>query len=74
MELNKQTVLITGASRGVGAKLATTFAEQGANVVVNYFKSKEKAEELSTTLGKKLLHYRQMSVIQNKLMKWSKRL
>ena len=55
MELNKQTVLITVASRGVGAKLATTFAEQGANVVVNYFKSKEKAEELSTTLGEKAI-------------------
>jgi 3-oxoacyl-[acyl-carrier protein] reductase len=51
MEICKQTVLITGASRGLGAALATAFAKEGANVVVNYFKSKEKAEDLVKTLG-----------------------
>lgn len=51
MELSKQTVLITGASRGVGAALATAFAKEGANVIVNYFNSKEKAENLVKILG-----------------------
>ncbi|TLS36527.1 3-oxoacyl-ACP reductase [Pseudalkalibacillus caeni] len=51
MEVGKQTVLVTGASRGLGAAIATAFAKEGANVVVNYFKSKEKAEELVKALG-----------------------
>ncbi|MFV8829604.1 3-oxoacyl-ACP reductase [Alkalihalobacterium sp. APHAB7] len=55
MELSKQTVLITGASRGVGAALAKAFVNEGANVVVNYFQSKEKAEDLAQTLGEKAI-------------------
>lgn len=51
MELSKQTVLITGASRGLGAALANAFAKEGANVVINYFNSKEKAENLAKVLG-----------------------
>ncbi|SDZ77695.1 3-oxoacyl-[acyl-carrier protein] reductase [Thalassobacillus cyri] len=51
MQLNKQTVLITGASRGLGAAIAEAFANEGANVIVNYFKSKQKAEELVERLG-----------------------
>jgi 3-oxoacyl-[acyl-carrier protein] reductase len=51
MELSKQTVLVTGASRGLGAALATAFANQGANVIVNYYSSKEKAEDLVKRLG-----------------------
>ncbi len=41
-----KTVLITGASRGIGAATAEYFAEQGWFVIVNYFSSKEKADEL----------------------------
>ncbi|MEB1810223.1 MAG: 3-oxoacyl-ACP reductase [Bacillaceae bacterium] len=55
MELRQQTVLITGASRGVGAALAKAFVKEGANVIVNYFKSKEKAEDLAQTLGGKAI-------------------
>jgi 3-oxoacyl-[acyl-carrier protein] reductase len=51
MELRKQTVLVTGASRGLGAALATAFANEGANVIVNFLKSKEKAEELVKRIG-----------------------
>ncbi len=42
----KKTVLITGASRGIGASLAQNFASQNYNVVINYNKSKDKALEL----------------------------
>ncbi len=39
-------VLITGASRGIGAACAEAFAKAGWNVAVNYHKSAGKAEEL----------------------------
>ena len=41
-----ETVLITGASRGIGAACARTFAKNGWAVAVNYNKSKEEAEML----------------------------
>ena len=47
----QKVVLITGASRGIGASAAKEFARNGYNVVINYFNSKEKALSL-----KKLLH------------------
>jgi 3-oxoacyl-[acyl-carrier protein] reductase len=39
-------VLVTGASRGLGAAIALKFAGEGAEVFVNYRASKEKALEL----------------------------
>lgn len=35
MELNQQTAIITGASRGIGRAVAETLADKGANVVIN---------------------------------------
>ncbi len=40
------TVLITGASRGIGAATARLFARQGWNVAVNYNKSSQAARDL----------------------------
>ncbi|WP_405357083.1 elongation factor P 5-aminopentanone reductase [Ruminococcus sp.] len=37
------TVLITGASRGIGAQCALSFAKAGYNVALNYCRSEEKA-------------------------------
>ena len=39
-------VLITGASRGIGAATALAFAEAGYSVVINYNKSEERAKAL----------------------------
>ena len=38
--------LVTGASRGIGRQIALTLAEYGADVIVNYNGSREKAEEV----------------------------
>jgi 3-oxoacyl-[acyl-carrier protein] reductase len=37
-DLNKKVVLVTGANHGIGASIAQTFAEQGANVLINYYR------------------------------------
>ncbi|MGG2199715.1 MULTISPECIES: elongation factor P 5-aminopentanone reductase [Paenibacillus] len=41
----EQTVLITGASRGIGAAIARRFASVGMNVVIHYLQSHESANE-----------------------------
>ncbi len=41
-----RTVLITGASRGIGAETARLFAKSNYNVVINYNKSENRAIEL----------------------------
>ena len=47
----KKTVLITGASRGIGAATAELFAEHGYNVVINYKNSEKRAVELAERIG-----------------------
>lgn len=51
--MNKKTVLITGASRGIGAAIAKLFAESGYNVLINYNKSEKEAYELYNSLKEK---------------------
>ena len=50
MDVAERVVLITGASSGVGAALATKLAEMGARVVVNYSRSAEAAEAVVTQI------------------------
>lgn len=46
IDISEKVVLVTGASRGIGARLALELAKEGAYVVINYNKSKEQAENL----------------------------
>lgn len=46
-----RNVLITGASRGIGAATARAFAERGDKVFINYNNSQEAAEELAKETG-----------------------
>ena len=47
MRLKGKVALITGASRGIGRGIAEVFAEQGADVAVNYVSQGQCAEEVA---------------------------
>ncbi len=57
--MKSSTVLITGASRGIGQAAASAFAARGYRLVLNCFHSKEKletfAEELRRDYGVSVL-------------------
>ena len=44
--LKDKTTVITGSSSGIGRAIALAFAGEGARVVVNYNKSRERAQEV----------------------------
>lgn len=48
-----RTVLVTGSSRGLGKTIVKTLAQRGYQVVINYYKSKERAEALVAEVGEK---------------------
>lgn len=45
-EFKDKTVLVTGASGGIGRGIALGFASQGAQVIVHYHKQKQKADQV----------------------------
>lgn len=52
MKFKNKTVLVTGSSRGIGKATAVAFAQEGANVIVNYVKSKKAAETVVADIKK----------------------
>jgi len=46
MNFQGQVILVTGASRGIGAAIAQAFAAEGGFVVVNYLRNEAAAEEV----------------------------
>ena len=61
MKVDNKTVLITGASRGIGKAIAEAFAKNGANVAFTFLSSVEKGQALETELaqyGTKIKGYR----------------
>lgn len=47
VDVSNQTVLVTGASRGIGRAISLQFADAGATVAAHYFQHRERAEELA---------------------------
>ena len=48
--LKGKTVLLTGASGGIGSEIAKAFADEGANLVLTYFKGRTGIEKLKGEL------------------------
>ncbi|QVQ28866.1 3-oxoacyl-ACP reductase [Achromobacter deleyi] len=49
LNLDQQLVIVTGASRGLGAAIAQAFLREGAKVVINYLNSADRAQALAAT-------------------------
>ena len=50
MEFNGKNVLITGASKGIGAEIAKVLAKEGLKVWINYRSKPELADTLKTEI------------------------
>src|ERR1700757_1907204 len=48
--LSKKVAIVTGASKGIGAGIATAFAAEGARVAVNYSSDREGAERVAQAI------------------------
>jgi len=51
MSLAGKVILITGASKGIGAAIATRVARDGASVIINYSSDSKPADALVHTIG-----------------------
>ena len=48
MRLKNKTVLVTGASKGIGAALAIGCAKEGSDVILNYNTDRDGAEQTAS--------------------------
>jgi 3-oxoacyl-[acyl-carrier protein] reductase len=50
-DLGQRTVLVTGASGGIGQEVVRAFTREGTRVIIHYGKQRERAESLARELG-----------------------
>jgi 3-oxoacyl-[acyl-carrier protein] reductase len=53
IDLKDKVALVTGGSKGIGRETCLLLAEAGAKVILNYNRSKEKAEEVKNEIESK---------------------
>jgi enoyl-[acyl-carrier protein] reductase III len=49
-QFSNKIALVTGSGRGIGREIALEFARRGANVVVNFFRNRQPAEETAAAI------------------------
>jgi len=52
MRLEGKVAIVTGSSQGIGRDIALKLAEEGADVVVNYYKNAEMASAVAEQIKK----------------------
>src|SRR5579872_184141 len=52
IDLTGKTILVTGGSRGIGGGIVRALAREGANVVLNYTRSRDRAERIADEIGR----------------------
>jgi NAD(P)-dependent dehydrogenase (short-subunit alcohol dehydrogenase family) len=82
IDLTGKTILVTGGSRGIGEGIVRGLVREGANVVLNYTRSKNEAERIADeigrdrciTVGAPLDDYRALEALWQKALDWKGRI
>lgn len=47
MDINQQLVLVTGGARGLGEEITKSVLAHGGSVIINYYRSRERAQAIA---------------------------
>ena len=56
MDINQQLVLVTGGARGLGEEITKSVLAHGGSVVINYYRSGERAQTIADASGQGMGH------------------